>query len=284
MSTLALRRLVILSIAGSALGGTIPAVAADGFERISDLVYHQANDEELKADAYVPRGDGPHPAVLVVHGGAWRAGNKSQLARVAELLAGRGYTAMAINYRLAPKHKFPAQIEDCRAAVKYLRDNAAKLKVDTKRVGAFGYSAGGHLSALLGTESKDETLKLQAVCCGGAPCDFRKTPNFLPTLSYWLGGTRGENPNIYEQASPAAFVSKDNCPMFFFHGADDSLVRLNQPEGMVEALKAVSVPAELYVVPDAGHIQAARDSKAIGQAAAFFDQHLRGETQSPPQP
>jgi acetyl esterase/lipase len=121
------------------------------FEILKDIVYSKVGDRELLLDAYLPKKEGASPAVLVVHGGAWRFGNRKQLRGYAEALAKAGIVSFAIDYRLAPKHKFPAQIEDCRSAVKWIRSNAEKYKVDPTKLGAIGYSAGGHLVSLLGT-------------------------------------------------------------------------------------------------------------------------------------
>ena len=92
-----------------------------GFDRTKDIVYKEIDGKKLKLNAYVPKGDGPFPSVLVVHGGAWRSGSRTQLTMYAKSLARRGYSCFAINYRLAPKHKSPAQIEDCRDAVRWIR-------------------------------------------------------------------------------------------------------------------------------------------------------------------
>src|SRR5262249_35028498 len=129
----------------------------------------------------------PFPGMLVVHGGAWRVGSRAQLAWIASALADRGYTAVAISYRLAPSATFPAQLYDCQAAVRWMRSHASEYKIDPKHIGGFGYSAGGHLVALLGAlddnELKEDGLpadapsaRLQVVLAGGAPCDFRDLP------------------------------------------------------------------------------------------------------------
>ena len=115
------------------------------FDVHEKVVYSTVADPELLLDAFVPKEDGPHPAVLVVHGGAWKSGDRNQLRGYANLLAKRGFVCFAIDYRLAPQNKFPAQIEDCRAAVKWIRTHATDYKVSPDKIGAIGYSAGGHL-------------------------------------------------------------------------------------------------------------------------------------------
>ena len=115
------------------------------FEIRKNIVYSKVADRELLLDAWVPKDDTLHAAVLVVHGGAWRSGDRKQLGGYANALAKRGFACFAIDYRLAPNHKFPAQIDDCREAVKWIRSHAAEYKVDPDKLGAIGYSAGGHL-------------------------------------------------------------------------------------------------------------------------------------------
>ncbi|GAB4159016.1 MAG: hypothetical protein Tsb009_36280 [Planctomycetaceae bacterium] len=250
-----------------------------------DLVYSKPDGKPLHLDAYLPAGKGPFPAVLVVHGGAWMSGSKRQLGRYARALAKNGYAAFSINYRLAPKFKFPAQIEDCRAALLWVRRNAKKYSLDPNRVGAIGYSAGGHLVALLGVTGKVtkqgkeiHDTRLQCVCAGGAPCEFRHLPENSRSLKYWLGGTRKDIPKIYEAASPIAHVTKHAPPMFFFHGEKDRLVNVNSPKAMVEMLKQKKVHSEIHVLENAGHIATALTPDCIRRSIDFFNRHLKKQT------
>jgi acetyl esterase/lipase len=263
-----------------------PAVAGDVDVTYGET-YVERDSGPVKADLYVPRGEGPFPGVLVVHGGYWRMGSRSQLGGVANLLAQHGFTAVAISYRLAPQDKFPAQIDDCKSAVRWMRTNAARLKLDPQRIGGFGYSAGAHLVALLGTSGPDDGLegdsaaanlpstRLQAVAAGGAPCDFRIIPPDEDFLAFWLGGNRSQAPEQYRLASPATFVSSDDPPFFFFHGETDQLVPLFSPTQMTKELVAAGVSAELYVAPQLGHIGCCMDRTAIDRAVAFLEQHLK---------
>jgi triacylglycerol lipase len=242
-------------------------------------------------DIYRPRTHGKFPGVLVVHGGAWTMGSRVQLAAIANSLAEHGYTAAAISYRLAPKHPFPAQIYDCQAAVRYLREHAEELQLDPNRIGGFGYSAGGHLVALLGTLDDDDyrepgvaadapSARLQSVVAGGAPCDFRPLPEQSTRIAYWLGGTRAEKPEAYRLASPAAFISADDPPMFFFHGARDLLVPAHSPQRMVALLTAAGVGAEMHVIDNAGHIEALLDQPTLKLALEFADRSLKGDAKA----
>ena len=130
----------------------VPSVAVESeFDVREKIVYSTVAERELLLDAFVPKDDGVHPAILVVHGGAWRSGDRKQLRGYASALARRRFVCFAIDYRLAPRDKFPAQIEDCREAVKWIRANSAVYHVDPGKLGVIGYSSGGHLVCLLGT-------------------------------------------------------------------------------------------------------------------------------------
>lgn len=251
------------------------------YEKLGDVIYATPEDIELKLDAYIPKGDGPFPAMLVVHGGGWNSGSKSQLSFHARSLADRGYATFAINYRLAPKYPFPAQIEDCRAAVKWIREHAAEHKVDPDRIGAFGYSAGGHLVTLLATtgEKKSETdgvdTTIQAACAGGAPTEFRSFKIDSTALAYWLGGSRRERPARYDAASSARFATPDSAPIFFFNGTNDLIVPIAWTIPLYEALQKAGVDTELYEVDGKGHIFAAMNVSAINEGWRFLDRYLQ---------
>ena len=273
-----LRMSVVFAVlCGAARGGE--------FEVLRDIPFVERDSETLKADVYLPDAAGPLPGVIAIHGGSWLSGDKSRMIVYCEKLAAAGFTAVSINYRLAPKDQFPAQIEDCKAAVRWMRKNAATYKLDPQRLGGLGYSAGGHLAALLGTTDVSSGLegadtdgtdtRLQCVVAGGAPCDFRAMPADLRRLAYWLGGTRAEKPRAYELASPANFVSKDDPPMLFFHGDADTLVPIQSAQSMIAKLSAVGVPAQLYAIHDAGHIPAFHDAQATVETVKFFETHLK---------
>jgi triacylglycerol lipase len=240
---------------------------------IPNVEYAERGDEKLLADLYVPKGAGPFPGVLMVHGGAWMSGNKWHMAHHARAVAAAGYTVVAINYRLAPKHIFPAQIEDCREALQWMRANAQPHKIDAQRLVGYGYSAGAHLVCLLGfAEPAGNESRLKAIVAGGAPCDFRTLPPRNTALAYFLGGSRSEKPEAYRDASPAAFVSVDDPPVYFFHGQQDALVPLQGPTRVMESLKAAGVRAELLTLPEKGHIATFFDAGVPAKAIAFLDE------------
>jgi acetyl esterase/lipase len=258
---------------------------------LRNQVFIERDSGPLAADVYRPRGPGPFPAILVVHGGAWRMGSRADFATIAHGLAEHGYVAVAIDYRLAPKYKFPAQLYDCQAAVRWMRAHASELKIDPARIGGFGYSAGGHLVALLGTlddkglrepgiPADAPSARLQVVVAGGAPCDFRLLPGDSDRIAFWIGGTRDSMPSEYRDASPASFISADDPPMYFFHGQQDLLVPVQSPTEMVKLLQSAHVTSEMHVVKDAGHIQALFDRPALEGGLAFADKYLKPDVPS----
>ena len=263
---------LIVALAVSATAGWHGSASAGqpAYEVTRNITYATCDGEELKADVYQPVGAGPFPAVICIHGGAWFSGGRYQMTLVARTLAEHGYVAISISYRLAPKYKFPAQIEDCRQALQWAKKVAGQYKIDPNRIAAWGYSAGGHLAALLGVS----TPGIKAVVAGGAPCDFRQLPGEAKALAYWLGGTRSELPDVYRNASPAALVGPKSPPFFFYHGENDLLVPIEQPKQMLAALKKSGVQAELYIVPKTGHIAAFLNRQAIDEAIKFLDKHF----------
>lgn len=276
------KQIVVVAVAIAIVSVNLQANA----EELLGEIYAERESGSLKADVYLPKQEGPNPCVLVVHGGAWCMGTRVQLAGFARMLANNGMAAVAITYRLAPKHTFPAQIEDCKEAVRWIRQNAERLNIDPARIGAFGYSAGAHLATLLGTTDPSDGLegvntpeqlpssRVQAVAGGGMPCDFRTLDPDNRGLAFWLGGSRREVGERYSQASPRAHVSADDPPMFFFHGEKDDLVPLISPRIMCQSLQDVGVEADYYVVPKIGHVFAMYDRKALDMSLAFLAKNL----------
>lgn len=247
--------------------------AADAEVTHRDVVYRTVGGERLLVDIYMPKiGEGPFPAVLIAHGGGWRAGDKTQLSAYARALAGRGYVAFCINYRLAPTYRHPAQIEDCRAAFEWIKKNASKYKVDVNKIGAVGYSAGAHLVTLMATTGSD----LKAVAAGGTPCDLR---DWGKGLEYWLGPANAPGAaKVREEASPITHVSKDTPPIFFWHGQRDTLVPRKPVWQMRKKLKECGVDTQVYISTNkmvSTHLGAPFDKRAQKKAWNFLDQYLK---------
>ena len=262
------------------------------FDKRGAIVYRKTDSFELKCDVYVPEGKGPYPAILAVHGGAWRTGTKFALLRHAWRMAENGYVVVAINYRHAPEFRFPAQIHDCKFAVRWLKANADEYKIDPTRVGAFGYSAGGHLCALLGTTKPADGLEgtvaeahkafdssVLAVAAGGPPCDFEWVEENSRVLSYWLGGSKKEKPEMYLKASPINYVSSDDVPFFLFHGDSDLVVPVKSSLGFHNALLKKGVSSKREIATKSGHLGTFSDLKWMDKSIEFFDSKVKAKEQ-----
>jgi len=263
---------VLIALFGSCFAATVPAEAAAGrrYDLIRGVRFATPEKVELECDVYRPRADGPHPGVLVIHGGAWAIGTRQQLFHICRHLAANGFVAVTVDYRLAPAYKFPAQLDDVRAGLDWMIEHAEQYKIDPERLAAWGYSAGGHLATLLGSQD----ARLRAVVAGGAPCDLRALAGKERKLAYFLGGTAEEVPQVYDAASPVTHASADDPPMFFYHGELDLLVPPAQPKAMIAALKKAAVAARLFLVPKAGHQAALISPSAIREGRKFLAEKL----------
>ncbi|HMB02357.1 MAG TPA: alpha/beta hydrolase [Isosphaeraceae bacterium] len=262
-----------------------------GIQVSSNLVYHEAGDPVPRLDLYAPRAPEPgagRPAIIAIHGGGWRGGSKDDYGRSLMRLAEHGYVVAAIDYRLsrpgAPS--WPANFEDVREAVRWLRRHAKQYGVDPGRIAALGASAGGHLAALLGT-CPDDAARVQAVIDFYGPTDLRalyaSRKRTTTSLTLLLGGRPDECPARYESASPIHHVSADDPPMLLIHGGDDALVPLGQSRALADALARAGVPHRLIVIENARHgfgleVQG-RD--LLPEILAFLDSAWKG---SPGQP
>ena len=286
MRTLAIALLFALATPVSAQAPKGPKLP-DGTRAERNLEYgpHERN----KLDVIVPKGDGPFPLVIWVHGGGWEGGSKESNPVVAVLLD-KGYAIAGVNYRLSKHAVFPAQIHDCKAAVRYLRANAAKYNLDPDRIGVWGASAGGHLVALLGTSCevselegevgiKTGTSRVQAVCDWFGPTDLLKLSppqakeNAVTRL---LGGAPAAKKALAMSADPITHITRDDPPFLIIHGTNDRLVPLSQSELLHAALKKANVETELVVLDGAGHGGKEFATEANrAKIVAFFDKHLK---------
>lgn len=253
-----------------------PAPVKADFEQRKNVVYTPANySQAMSADLYLPQGAGPHPAVVVAHGGGWGGRDRSDMDSVSRALAARGYVVANIDYRLAPRFRHPAQVQDVRAAVSYLRMNAASLKLDPQRIGAWGYSAGAHLLALAAVDRPPAVPLFRAVVAGGMPADFSRYPD-SPVIRRLIGEPYQDAPELWRQASPITHISKDDPPMFLFHGAWDRIVQPQESPALQTRLQAVGVPAERMEYAGLGHIATfLLAHEARDRGLDFLDRYLR---------
>lgn len=242
-----------------------------------DLVYTPEGWPQAElGNLYLPDAPGTRPAVLLMHGGGWTGKDRrEQWASIAERLARRGYVVFNITYRQAPQYIYPAQLQDVREALKWMRRHAATYRLDPSRVAAMGYSAGGHLAALLGTLDGPPEVRVQAVVDGAGPSDLRKYPGGK-LVPQFLGGTQAQVPQQFIDASPITHVSRDDPPFFFYHGTWDLLVPDDHTADFKAALDAAGVHTEWFKIRGRGHITAFyMDGAAIDAALDFLDRELR---------
>jgi acetyl esterase/lipase len=258
----------------------------EGVTADRDVAY--GTHERQKLDVYVSKGDGPFPLILWVHGGGWEGGSKDSAGPVVNML-GRGYVVASTNYRLSRNAAFPAQIHDVKGAVRYLRANAKKYKIDPDRFGVAGGSAGGHLVALLGTSGdvkelegdvgpKDVSSRVQCVIDFFGPTDLLKlSPANAKEnpVTRLLGGPTTDKRELAVSANPITYVSKDDPPFLIVHGDKDAVVPLSQSELLYEALKKAGVDATLKVVPEAGHGNGIFTPELAKEYVEFYEKHLK---------
>lgn len=217
-----------------------------------EQVFASPLESQLTGDLYKPEGEGPFPAVLVIHGGGWVGGKRADMERISRQLVRAGLVVFNIDYRSARQHAHPAQLEDCREAVRWLRQNAARFNIDENRIGALGYSAGGHLALMLGvTRPERETVSSQvhAVVAGGAPVNLLAYPG-SGLVKKLMGDQRitGRG-HLWADASPITHVSSDDAPTLLYHGLFDLVVRYDQAASMALALEQAGVMVESHPVP-----------------------------------
>lgn len=271
--------------------GAARAAEESEVEYTPDVTYANVGGEELQMDIAAPKGlDHPVPAVVVIHGGGWSAGKRQDMAAMAKQIAAHGYVAATISYRLAPAHRFPAQIEDVKAAVRYLRANAKELNIDPERIGATGGSAGGHLSLMLGAMDSGDGLegdggnleqssKVQAVVNYVGPFNLVMddyTDAQTQILTQFLNGSPQEKIDDCRRASPITYINQGDAPVLSFYGTDDPLIPNDQAYQVAEALDQADVPGRVEVLLGAGHGWGGKQAqRTMAATIDFFDKHLK---------
>lgn len=274
-----------------------------GFAAEYDLKYVADGDEAQALDIYYPEQQAakPLPLLIWIHGGGWQGGDKARPPYLAMLP--HGYVVASIEYRFSQKAKFPAQIQDCQAAIRWLRANAEKYSIDGERIGVGGASAGGHLAALVGTSggkkafpaiggNEDQSDRVQAVCDIFGPADFwtvitqAEEDKNIKSALHWNEGDPysklidaklGEDREKCEAVSPVKYVSKDTPPFLILHGDHDNLVPYAQSVELRDLLADAGVEATLQRLPGAGHGGPAFGLPAVKKLTAmFFAKHLKG--------
>jgi len=274
-------RILIAAVVIAAL-----VVSAGCTKSQKDVVYGRAGGVELKLDYTRPAGEGPYPAVVCIHGGAWESGSKSGYGPAMKMLALKGYWAASVEYRFAPAHRFPAQLEDVQQALGYLRSHAGELRLDPKRMVLLGDSAGGHLALLAGM--RDGSGGVRGIVNLAGPTDIphwyaepvaeRMLKQTTDQLLQAVYGTTDRGSAILRDASPVAYVTAQAPPVLTFHGDKDPVVKVEQSIAFHRALRAARAREKLVIVPGAGHGFSESDIKmVVSGVSEFLAERLRPE-------
>jgi acetyl esterase/lipase len=243
----------------------------------------------------------PTPAILWIHGGGWERGDKGGNSG-AKLFAAGGFIGASLTYRLSGDSKFPAAIEDCKCAIRFLRANAVKYGIDPERIAVAGASAGGHLALLVATADQTAGLdgsggwpgvssRVSAAAAWYGPTDFTVGEKAFErgtgrAPAKFLGGTQTDRPDVYRRASPIAHVSADDPPILLVHGEGDQIVPFSQAERMRNACQRAGVQVELIKVEKSGHDFEPTSKEPVkpsveeirSRTLRFFKRHLLAET------
>lgn len=256
------------------------------------IEYSSPDGQRLQLNLARPKEiQGRAPAVLCIHGGGFRGGKRERWDKLCQQLAERGYVAVTVTYRLAPKYQFPAAVHDVKAAVRWLRASADKYQLDPARIGVVGDSAGGHLVQFLGVTgdvpqfegdggSAGQSSKVTCVVNYYGPSDltksYGKSVDAAEVLPLWLGGDAVKERHRHILASPLYWVTPSAAPTLLIHGTKDPYVNFEQAQWIHERLQAADVEVDLLTLEGAGHGFKGADAEKAEQAMlAFFDKHLK---------
>ena len=261
---------LVTAAAFAQAGPQPPFVLPDSVSLERDILYARTGSRALHLDLFLPRqGAGPFPAVVYIHGGGWRNGSKEAFQRQAAYMATKGFAGACIEYRLSGEAVYPAALDDAKAAVRWMRLNAKRNRMDPGRIGAAGGSAGGHLAAMLGTTggltrfegnsgNSGVSSSVQAVAAFNPVLDLSTLGKQFDneatrTIALFLGKSWNEAPELWADASPFTHVGPASAPMLLLHGDADTTVPYEQSVAMLARLKAAGVDACLYPAKAANH-------------------------------
>jgi acetyl esterase/lipase len=270
------------------------APTADGVKVTTDVEYGQGGGQPLKLDLYQPaKSDGPVPGLIFIHGGAWAGGSKTDYSYYGNVFAAKGFAVASISYRLVKVAKYPAAVEDCKCAVRWMRANAKELNIDPDRIGVAGGSAGGHLSMLVGYSPDVVDFEGEGGHAGVSSCvqcvvnlygvadlttDFVRTNEFANRVCRdFLGKSIDDDLALYQQASPITYVDASDPPTLILHGTVDDVVPIDQGDLLAAKLKATGVPYVYDRLPGWPHaMDMAQDvnDRCVWLMERFFGHYL----------
>ena len=238
-------------------GLLLVTAAAQAAEKLTDVEYARPGGYMLTMDISIPEGLGPHPVVVLVHGGGWENGDKETYIQPWFPVLTRASLAwVSINYRLSPQYKYPSAVEDVEAAVRFVKANANKYRLDENKIALMGESAGGHLVAMAAVRAN---VKVRGVVDFYGPADLVSLTEHRKQISknmqQFLGVTQMDDATrkLMMEASPVSYIAKKMPPFLFIHGDKDATVPLEQSQEFCDKMKAVKAKCEVFVVPGAPH-------------------------------
>ncbi len=266
-----------------------PFVLADVFRGIpsrsvrytSGIPFAAPDGVSLTLDIYQPPQVGKYPAIIVIYGGAWQRGSPSDNAEFNRYMAARGYVVWAIAYRHAPRYRFPAQIEDVRAALAFIQQHASEYETDLERIALLGRSAGAHLAML--AAYRPDAPRIRAVVNYYGPVNLTKGYYDLPNpdpinvravLQAFLGGSPDERPELYRQASPISYVTQLQPPSLLVYGGQDHIVQAKFGRALGDRLRAVGSRAIFLEIPWAEHAFDAVFNGVSNQVALYYTERF----------
>jgi len=302
----------LLAVAGQwpsaqAAGPSQPeAKLPEGVKALRDVEFAKVGGKSLLLDVYTPtEPKGKLALVVWIFGGAWRGGSKLHGPGFNAIgaVVPHGYVVACISHRFSGEAVFPAQIEDCKAAIRFLRANAANYSIDGGHIGVWGESSGGHLSALLGTSGDVKDLegqvggnlgvssRVQCVVDYCGPSDFTKfegqatwvkVDDPKSPVCQLVGGLLADRKELVARANPITYITKDDPPFLVAHGDKDNAVPFNQSELLVDALRKAGVDVTFEAIKGGGHnFGPAQYERLVPIVLAFFDKHLKGAATTP---
>ncbi|MFC4479959.1 alpha/beta hydrolase fold domain-containing protein [Flavobacterium chungangensis] len=268
---------------------TIPEIKANpDVKEMFDLVYNQEQDRVLHFDAFINIKKKKNPAVIMIHGGGWRSGNKSQMQFIGKEIAAKGYSCFAIEYRLSLEAKYPEGVIDIKNAIKFIKDNAAKFNVDPNKIAVLGCSSGGQMAALIGTtnnyplfEDKNfksrSSSKVHAIIDVDGVLAFKHPESSEGDMAaFWLGGKSDEIPENWKNASALSHTDKNTPPVLYicssiprFHAGRDDMIKI---------LNNYKIYNEVQTIPDSPHSFWFYDpwfTQTITYSVGFLDKILK---------